>query len=159
MIDTLDELNRVIDALPAPGRGGRIGRLNAGAYTLAHLAFTAEFLLNFTTGTEVDPWPMQHGGPGSDPEQPPPFDEAKNALDRVHARLRAYLATVDDEENARLPDGLPEGWAGATVEYLLSTVAAHALVHVGELSALASLVGAPDLGLPGSMPAVRGSAE
>jgi uncharacterized damage-inducible protein DinB len=156
MLDAMSEFDRVVDALPAPGRGGRIGRLNAGAYTLMHIAFTIDHLLRFTTGSELDGWVQANAGPAADPEQPPPFDDAEAALGRMNERLRTYLETVDEAEKARQPEGLPEGWAGATVEYILTNAASHTLVHAGEMSALASLVGAPDLQLPGIMPAVRG---
>jgi hypothetical protein len=155
MLDAMAEFDRVVAALPAPGRGGPIGRLNAGAYTLMHVAFTADYLLRFTTRSELDPFIQANAGPGADPAKPPPFAEALTALDAVNARLRAYLEGVDAAENARQPEGLPGFYGGATVEYIIASAAAHTLVHAGELATLASLVGAPDLRLPGAMPHTR----
>ena len=159
LLDALSEFARVIDALPAPGRGGAIGRLNPGAVTLLHITRGADNLRRFAVGGERDPWLTDQLASDAGP---PRFDEAFAAYHRARAPLASFLEQATAEELAAAPvpepiDGLPRHLVGETLEYLVARTAAHVLVHAGELSALASLVGAPDLGLPGAMAATRGS--
>ena len=160
MLDALTEFRRAADALPAPGRGGAIGRLNPGSVTLLHITQHSSYLAMFATGAPLDSWVTEQL---ADPGAPPPFGDARAALDRVAAALSPFLESATSEELARVAipepiEGLPDHLVGATLEYLVARTAAHTFVHAGELSALASLVGAPDLGLPGDMAATRGTA-
>jgi hypothetical protein len=161
LLDALGEFARVADALPAPGRGGAIGRLNSGTATVLHVTQRLSYLTSFATGSPVDPWVLEHLAPDA---AAPPFEDARTALDRARAALTPALTSATTEELARIPipeplPGFPPDLAGATLEYMVAHTAAHIFVHAGELSALASLVGAPDLGLPGAMAAIRGESE
>lgn len=159
LLDALSEFERVIEALPAPGRGGAIGRLNAGVTTLLHVAEHADRLRSVTTGGDLDPWLVEHLGSGT---TRPAFNDALEAYRRVQAGLTTFLESATAEGLADVPipepiEGLPAHLAGTTAEYLVARTAAHVFAHAGELAALASLVGAPDLGLPGAMTATRGT--
>lgn len=158
MLDALTEFARVVEALPSPGRGGAIGRLNPGGATVFHVTRDTAFMVSFASGSAVDPWVLERLAPDA---VPPSFPDARAAFDRARAALLPLLQNATAEEFARVPipeplPGLPTHLAGTTLEYLIARTAAHIFVHAGELSALASLVGAPDLGLPGNMAATRG---
>lgn len=158
LLDALTEFRRAVDALPAPGRGGAIGRLNAGSVTLLHVTRDASYLGMLAKHEDVDPWVTEQ----LTRVEPPPFDDALAAFERASSRLASFLETATAEELMRVAvpepvDGLPAHLVGATLEYLVARTAAHVFVHAGEMSALASLVGAPDLGLPGAMAATRGT--
>jgi hypothetical protein len=147
-IDALTEFERVVDAVPAPGRGGAIGRLNPVWWTVLHVIRQADFMHSLATGEALDPWLVEH----VDDERAPPFDDVRTALTRTRERLSRFCATATDEELERLS----EQGAGVPLQQLLARTTAHLFAHAGELSTLASLVGAPDLGLPGVMRASRG---
>jgi len=154
-IDALTEFERVVDAVPAPGRGGAIGRLNPAWWTVLHVIRQADFVQSFATGGKRDPWLVERG----DDETAPPFDEVRAALARTRERLAGFCATASDEDLERLTEqveGVPQHLVGVPLQQLLARTTAHLFAHAGELSALASLVGAPDLGLPGVMAASRG---
>ena len=156
-IDALTEFERVVDAVPAPGRGGAIGRLNPAWWTVLHVTRQADFVQSFATGGERDAWLVEHG----DDETAPPFDDVRAALARTRERLAAFCASATDEDLARVPltepvEGVPRHLVGVPLQQLLARTTAHLFAHAGEMSALASLVGAPDLGLPGVMAASRG---
>ena len=158
LLDALTEFARAVDALPAPGRGGAIGRLNPGVITLLHVTRGTDRLRSFAIGGATDPWlaeQLAHEG------KPPPFDDALEAFRRARAQLATFLESATGADMARIPipkpiEGTPANLVGTSVEYLTARTAAHVFVHAGELSALASLVGAPDLGLPGAMAATSG---
>jgi hypothetical protein len=159
LLDALSEFERVIEALPGPGRGGAIGRLNAGVATLLHIAEHADRLRSVTTGDDLDPWIVERLDRDA---APPAFNDVLEAYRRVQEGLTTLLESATAEELARVSipkpiEGLPAHLTGATAEYLVARTAAHVFVHAGELAALASLVGAPDLGLPGAMTATRGT--
>lgn len=156
-IDALTEFERVVDAIPAPGRGGPIGRLNPGWWTVLHVTFQADFLQSFATGGERDPWVVEHAGA----KERLPFDDVRAALARTRERLVEFYSTATDEDLKRVPvpepvEGLPAVVVGEELRELVARMIAHAFAHAGELSALASLMGAPDLGLPGRMRATHG---
>lgn len=159
MLDALTEFRRATDALPAPGRGGAIGRLNAGSITVLHVTLHLTYLRTLATGEALDPWVLQHA---TEDESPPRFEDALAAFERASTGVTPFLESASSEDLARVAvpepiDGLPSHLVGSTLEYLIARTAAHIFVHAGELSALASLVGAPDLGLPGAMAATRGT--
>jgi hypothetical protein len=147
-IDALTEFERVVDAVPAPGRGGAIGRLNPAWWTVLHVVRQADFVQSFATGEALDPWIVEH----ADDKTAPPFDDVRTALARTRKRLTGFCATATEEDLERLTEQVK----GVPLQQLLARTTAHLFAHAGELSALASLVGAPDLGLPGVMPASRG---
>ena len=156
-IDALTEFERVVDALPAPARGGPIGRLNPAWWTVIHVTRQADFLQSFATGGERDAWVVEH----AEDQTAPPFDDVRAALARTRERLVAFCASASDEDLARVPltepvEGFPRLAVGEQLRELVARTTAHVFVHAGELSALASLMGAPDLQLPGLMPATHG---
>jgi len=158
MLDALTEFARVVGALPAPGRGGAIGRLNPGSTTLLHVTRDTTYLVNFATGAPPDQWVIEQ----LETDQAPRFDDALDAFVRGRTMLTPFLETAAAEDLARVAipepvEGLPTHLVGVPLEYLLARTAAHIFAHAGEMSALASLVGASDLGLPGEMAATRGS--
>ena len=160
MLDALTEFARVVDALPAPGRGGAIGRLNPGVATLLHITLHVSYLDQFATGAPADPWVVEHEAAGT----PPSFDEALEAFRRVHRSGATTLErlTAEDLRGVPLPeplDGLSPFLVGLTLEYMTARTAAHTFAHAGELAALASLVRTPDLGLPGAMAATLAATE
>lgn len=160
-IDAMTEFERVVDAVPAPGRGGAIGRLNPTWVTVLHVTRIADVLRALATGSEPDSWLAGRRGDAS----PPDWEELREALARTRERLSSYCATATDAQLAQLPPEplpalqLPPWLSGTPLQPLVARVAAHTFAHAGELSALASLVGAPDLGLPGTMPASAGETQ
>lgn len=150
--DAWDELDRVAAALPAPGRGRPIGRLNAGGWIVAHVAAQQDaYWCAGAQGLEADAWLADRAvGFGSEPSEPP-FGEALAAFGRVRARATPWLRSLreaDLDRRAILPAGAE---AERSAGDLLARSAAHVFAHAGELSAIASLVGAPDLGVPGRL--------
>lgn len=158
LIDALTEFSRVIDALPAPGRGGAIGRLNPGIVTLLHITRDVETLRSTVTDEEIHPWFKEQLAK----DKTLSFEDAIKIFEGVSNRMIAYLEmmTPADMEHDSVPLGIQENakldLADTKIEYHVAQTAAHLFVHMGELSALASLVGAPDLGLPGAMIATSG---
>jgi hypothetical protein len=150
LLDARDEFRRVAEAVPNPGRGGAIGRLNPGSFIVAHIASQDDRVWNVgAQGLKGDPWMRDanagHGAPRSTPD----YAEALAALDRAFARSTTFLEGLDEAELERpLSSGVP----GRTVGAQLARSIGHTWAHAGELSALASLVGAADLGLPGRLP-------
>ena len=157
LLDAMDELARAADHVPAPGRGARLGRLNTPGWILAHVATSFDAWINrYGQGREHDRWcgewfEDQRAQPVGTPANPP-FDEARAAFARVAERATPYLDGCDEEELLRVPD-YPEGsfLTGGAIEYLLARAVAHLFAHAGELTVIASLVGRPDLGLPGAL--------
>lgn len=160
MIDALTEFARVVDALPAPGRGGAIGRLNPGLTTLLHITLQTSYIDQFASGDPVDLWVVEHAAA----ETPPPFSDAIEAFRRVHSSFASTFEGLTDDDLQRVPlpaplEGLPTFLVGLTLEYMVARTAAHTFAHAGELAALASLVGTADLGLPGAMAATLAASE
>jgi hypothetical protein len=147
LLDAYDAADRVIAALPAPGRGGAIGRLNSGGWIVAHLADQQDRLWNVAVQSQPrDQWLAAHAEalrPGAEPSAPP-FEEAAAAWARIVERARPCLLQLDEPGLAASVPGRER-----TVEEMLALSAAHLYVHAGELSAIASLVGAPEIVLPG----------
>ncbi len=150
LLDARDEFRRVAEAVPNPGRGGAIGRLNPGSFIVAHIATQDDLVWNVALqGLEPDAWlaaaNASHGAPRSTPD----YDEALAALDRTFARSEATVTALAEADLAcEISSHVP----GRTVAAQLARSTAHTWSHAGELATLASLVGAPDLGLPGRLP-------
>ena len=164
LIGSLDEFGRVIDAIPAPGRQRRLGRLNAPAWTIAHTARSVDSWVNVCV-QRLAPEPMTDDVYRRQRVQPPgiavdvDFDAARDAYGVVVATARGYVELADAAVLAReasLPPGSP--WTGAPAAYLVARAIAHVYAHAGELAVAASLVGAPDLALPGALPCARAAA-
>ena len=152
LFDAFDEFERVAEAVPAPGRGNTLGRLNSGGWIVAHVAKQQDAYWNVDAqGIERDAWLHdQRVGFGDEPSAPS-FDEALEALRRVRARAIPHLRTLSTDDLAKVVRRSPSFGVEQTVGDLLARSVAHLFAHAGELSAIASLVGAPDLRLPGRL--------
>ena len=149
LLDGLDEVRRVADALPVPACVGAFARLNAGSFIVAHVANREDLLWNVgARGHTRDAWlEAANVGPGA-PRSVPAWDDARASLDRIIEGVTPFLESLT-----------PADLAG-TVEYRgaqhpmgaqLARSAAHVFYHAGELQALGSLAGMPDQGLPGRL--------
>ena len=150
--DAWDELERVAAAVPTPGRGRSLGRLNAAGWIVAHVAAQQDaYWCVAAQGLEPDEWLADiEVGFGSEPSVPD-HAEALAAFARVRARAIPYLRSLrPDDLDAAIPSGGGSG-REQTVGDALARSVAHVFVHTGELTAIASLVGAPDLGAPGRL--------
>ncbi|MBM3141304.1 MAG: DinB family protein, partial [Chloroflexi bacterium] len=160
LLDALGEFERAVEAVPAPGRHRRIGRLNAPAWTVAHLASSVDGWVNvYAWGGEGDRWAGEwyerqaalSAGVALDTS----LDDARAAFARIAERARASLGAAD-AARLRKDTVAPLGrWGLQPVAYLVARASAHLFAHAGELTVAASLVGAPDLGLPGRLAGVR----
>ena len=122
---------------------------------MLHVIRQADFLQAMATGGDRDPWIIEH----ADAKERMPFEDVRAALARTRERLVAFCATATDEDLERPTEqveGVPTHLVGVPLQQILARTTGHVFAHAGELSALASLMGAPDLGLPGAMPASRG---
>lgn len=159
LLDAQDEFRAAVQHVPNPGRGGPIGSLNPAAWTIAHVAAFHDIWLNgYCQAGARDPWTQEwfaqaYSGPSS--ETAPSFDEAVAAFERVTASTDPWLIEASWDrllEVASLPETAPPSWQGLSKAYLVARSIAHIYVHAGDLSVLASLMAAGDLGLPGTLP-------
>jgi hypothetical protein len=163
-LDAIDEFARAVDHVPAPGQR-RLGRLNTPAWTVGHLVSSADAWINvFCQRLPPDPWAdalyaRQRAAPRGAAVETDPA-EARDALARFAARAHPYLESADASALARDADvpQQPGGWPVVPAAYLVARMAAHAFAHAGELSVVASLVRAGDLGLPGELAHTRAAA-
>lgn len=149
LLDGLDEVRRVADALPVPAQVGAFARLNAGSFIVAHVAAREDLLWNAgTRGHPRDPWlKAANVGPAS-PRSVPSWDDAREALDRVIEAITPHLESLTATDLVSVVE-----YRGAhhSTGAQLARSAAHVFYHAGELQALGSLAGMPDLGLPGRL--------
>lgn len=147
LLDGLDEVRRVADALPVPARVGAFARLNAGSFIVAHVANREDLLWNVgTRGRTRDAWlEAANVGPGA-PRSVPAWDDARESLDRVIEAVTPHLESLTASDLVSVVE-----YRGAhhTTGAQLARSAAHVFYHAGELQALGSLAGMPDVGLPG----------
>ena len=150
--DAFDELERVAGALPTPGQGRAIGRLNAGSWVVAHVAQQQEsYWCTGAQGLEPDAWLAGLDvGFGSEPSVPD-YREALEAFARIRARAIPYLRSLRDDDLDAVMEPSDGSGRAQTVGDLVVRAVGHVFVHTGELATIASLVGAPDLGVPGRM--------
>lgn len=150
--DAYDEVERVAGALPTPGQGRAIGRLNAGSWIVAHVAQQQEAY--WCTGAQrLDPDEWLAGldvGFGSEPSVPD-YAESLAAFGRVRARAIPYLRSLRDVDLDSVMESSAGSGRAPTVGDLLVRSVGHLFVHTGELATIASLVGAPDMGPPGRL--------
>lgn len=149
LLDGLEEVRRVADALPVPARVGAFARLNAGSFIVAHVADREDLLWNVaargrTRDARLDAANTRAGAPRSVPE----WDGAREALDRTIEAITPYLESLTAVDLARMIEHRgAQHPAGAQV----AKSAAHVFYHAGELQALGSLAGMPSLSLPGRL--------
>ena len=158
LCDAFDELERVAEALPAPGRGRAIGRLNAGSWIVAHLARQQDDYWNAgAQGLDADAWLVEQRVGSGDAPSVPDFAEAVAAFARVRARAIPYLRALRRKDLEAVVRRSPSFGVEQTAGELLARSVGHCFAHTGELAAIASLVGAPDLGVPGRLTHSTGS--
>ncbi len=156
LFDAFDELERVAEALAgldasgAPAAGA--DRLNSGGWIVAHVAKQQDLYWNAELqGLERDAWLEDQRVGFGDAPSAPDLAAAIEAFRRVRSRAIPWLRRLDparlDEVVPRSPNMRREQRVGD----LLSRSIAHLFAHAGELSAIASLAGGPDLGVPGRM--------
>ncbi len=156
LLDAQDEFLRVIDEIPAPGRGGPIGHLNAPGWIVAHLASSYDAWLNvFCAGNPAEPWAdgwFNRIRSEPDAVHRPPLDEGRESFARIAESAAGWITSQswdDLQQPATLPQNAP--WHVSRA-YMAARGIAHLYVHAGELSVMTSLMGAGDLGLPGPLP-------
>lgn len=149
LLDSWDQFNRAVDALPTPGQAGAFGRLNAGGWIVAHVARQQDRYWNLSAQRrKPDAWLAEQVVGSGEESSNPPWEEACAAWARVQEGALPYLLGLTADEVQRQAPKLPDR---------LGRAVAHLFVHAGELSAVASLAGAPDLGLPGELRYSTGS--
>ena len=158
LLDAQDVFLRAADHLPAPGRGGPIGRLNAAGWVIAHLATIHDLWINVLVGGQpADPWAadVQQRQAAATLAQPLPipFAEARDAFVRIAARATTTVEALDPDGFERLVE---TRFGPTVVGYLVARAPAHLLVHAGELAVLGALVTAEDPGLTGALPRTDG---
>lgn len=158
LLDALDEFEAAIAHLPAPGRGGPLGPLNASPWVVGHVAAIQDRWLTQCRAPGVpDAW-CASWIERQRTEVPygtlvTPLSEAVEAFERVRDRARAFAPALDATTLRTPADLAGSSWAssGATTGYLVARSVAHAFVHAGDLTVMAALAGAGDLGLPGPL--------
>ena len=152
LLDAFAEFARAADSVPAPGRGGALGRLSAGSWIVAHVALHQDTSWNVRAQQLPDEEWLASWAEALRSDTPPaipPFMEARQALDRVFEQATRYLEGLTEEALAAplppRPGTTEDSW---TVGGEIAHSIAHVFVHAGELATIASLVGAPDLDMP-----------
>ena len=150
--DAFDELERAAEALPTPGQGRAIGRLNAGSWIVAHVAQQQEaYWCTGAQGLDPDEWLAGlEVGFGSEPSVPD-YRDSLAAFARVRAAAIPYLRSLHNDDLDTVMERAGSSRRGETVGDLLVRSVGHLFVHTGELATIASLVGAPDLSAPGRL--------
>ena len=104
-----------------------------------------------TAGLDRDPWLEAQRVNFGDAPSDPDLAEAIEAFRRVRSRAIPWLRRLDASRLDGFARRSPSLRRDQSVSDLLSRSVAHLFAHAGELSAIASLAGAPDLGVPGRM--------
>ena len=164
LLDAREQFARVADAVPVPAQHGAFRRLNAGGWIVAHIAAQDDQYWNVgAQGLEPDPWLASLDVGYGSPPSAPHYGEATTALRRSNERSREYIESLRDAAQAgeleRVVRRSPAGFGDQTLRDLLVRQTAHDYALAGELSAIASLAGVPDLMLPGTLAHSDGSAE
>ena len=113
LLDAQDAFLRAIDHLPAPGRGGPLGRLNAAGWVVAHVADAHDqWLPVLIGGGERDPWATRwHDAQVQATVAHPlatPFDEACAAFLATAARAACSTPTTPASTITSASDALPD---------------------------------------------------
>lgn len=156
LFDAFDEFERVAEALAGLAAGGSAAdgerRLNSGGWIVAHVAKQQDLYWNAALqGLDPDAWlDGQRVGFGDAPTVSD-LAAAIEAFRRMRSRAIPWLRRLDASRLDEVVRGAPSRRREQTVSDLLSRSVAHLFAHAGELTAIASLAGAPDLGVPGRM--------
>ena len=156
LLDAQDEFLRAIDHLPAPGRGGPLGRLNSAGWVVAHLASSHDLWINVLVGgRERDPWAAAWNDAQAVATLahplPTPLDEARDAYLAIATRAAEVVASMDA---VALDHEVVTRRGTVTAGYLVARAPGHLFAHAGELAVMGALVTAPELHLPGALPRV-----
>lgn len=154
LLDAQDEFLRAIDHIPAPGRGGPLGRLNSSGWVIAHLAASHDLWINVLVGggqphAWAADWLARQREATLDHPLVTSYAEAREAYVAITARA-AEVATGLDAAALRREVDTPRGTV--TAGYLVARAPGHLFAHAGELAVIGAIVTAPDLGLPGTLP-------
>ena len=160
LLDAQDEFLRAIDHIPAPGRGGPLGRLNAAGWVIAHAAWSHDYFVNvLAAGREPDAWAARWATAQREATLAhplaTPYAEAREAYLVITARTTEVAESLDASTFAR---EIETRYGPSTVGYVICRAPAHLFAHAGELAVIGALVTAPDLDLPGALPHVTGAA-
>jgi len=150
-IDAVNDFQRTVNAVPAPGLGGAIGRLNSVRATIVHVIHQLNSVVSII----------------SEIEQPAHFDEEIENIDfhkltsvlNFHSEKTIILCKNLTSIELRQPVQtselaiIPSQYHGTSCEQLLAWTTAHLFTHTGEISTIAFLMGAQNITLPGKMQA------
>ena len=158
LLDAQDAFLAAVDHVPAPGRGGPLGRLNAPGWIVAHLASAHDLWINVLVGgRERDPWAAAwNEAQGAATLAQPlatPLAESRAAFAAIADRAAEVAASLDADALAR-EVSTPRGVV--TAGYLIARAPGHLFAHAGELAVIGALVTAPELDLPGPLARVAG---
>ncbi|MDO9444233.1 MAG: DinB family protein, partial [Dehalococcoidia bacterium] len=164
--DALDEFERASAHVPAPGRGSALGPLSTSGWVVGHVAAVQDRWLTFSGADGgpdewCDTWIARQPTEVAYGQLVTPIEEALDTFRRVRKRAFRFLDGLD-AARLRVPAnlaGTPYADSGATVGYQVARSVAHAFVHAGDLTVIASLAGAGDLGLPGALSRTHEGAE
>lgn len=156
LFDAFDEFERVAEALADLDPGGApaagADRLNAGGWIVSHVAKQQDHYWNAALqGLERDSWLEDQRVGFGDAPSAPDLAAAIEAFRRVRSRAIPGLRRLDASRLDELVRRSSGPRRDQRVSDLLSRSIGHLFAHAGELSAIASLAGAPDLGVPGRM--------
>jgi len=157
-LDAQDEFRAAIEHVPNPGRGGSIGSLNPAGWTVMHMAevqsgWIREFAAAAPPDDQLYAW-FRAADRQRPEEHTPPYDDARAVFERMAEDTSAMVTGWTWEEllePATFPTEAPKAWHGVSRAYLVARSIAHAFVHAGELSLIASLMAAGELSLPGAL--------
>ncbi len=156
LFDAFDEFERVAEAIAGLDAGGApadgAGRLNSAGWIVAHVAKQQDHYWNAELqGLARDPWLEDQRVNFGDAPSAPDLAAAIEAFRRVRSRAIPWLRRLDASRLEEVVRRSPSLRRDQSVSDLLSRSIGHLFAHAGELSAIASLAGAPDLGVPGRM--------
>ncbi|MCK9487029.1 MAG: hypothetical protein M0R73_10110 [Dehalococcoidia bacterium] len=159
-LDAQDAFLEAVDHVPAPGQGGPIGALNAPGWIVAHIASGMDaWIERHAAGQSMEPWAertqdeMIAAYREGKPQPAYPLSEARDAFVRVQERTARWVTEASWEHLQGPADlsGTPFANVPTSRVYMVARSVAHLYVHAGELSVIASLMAAGDLGLPGAL--------
>lgn len=155
-LDAEEVFLAAIDHIPEPGRHGPLGTLSAPGRVVAHVAENVDRQIQwFCAGAPRDPWVeewLARHRATPDVEVAPPLDECRDAYMRIAARAAEWVTGASEATLRGPADTSGTSLPPTTRGYQVARTAAHLFVHAGELSVIAAMVRAGDLGLPGGLP-------
>lgn len=148
LYESLDELNRTIAGLSKAQAEVRPGGANSIAWTAAHVTQVLEsWIVGRFIGLPRHPLLSDPAfGAGAEGISPA-WREVLEAISDVHRTARGYCDSLVRADLARTVsyDGSVSYLrsTGLNLEYALLRIAAHHYVHIGEMTTIRSLLGAP----------------